>query len=159
MKTLRNFTMAILGVVFAINIAAAQNYKAPMINSSGKILDKNGKNIGIVTKDGTMDEKGAKMSYIDAEGNLIDSKTGKKMGKAEKNGNFAYFFSETGDGKNFTVSAPANGTCEVKDDKGNVVLLIHENYKAQAACAYHCAQMKKEGKEMKMKDNHSNHTH
>jgi len=41
--------------------------------------------------------------------------------------------------------------CEVKDENGKVVLLVHENYKMQAACAYHCAQMKKEGKEMKMK--------
>ncbi len=62
-----------------------------------------------------------------------------------------YLLSDTYFGKNFTVCPPSNGICEVNDDKGNVVLLIHENYKALAACAFHCLQMKKEGKEMKIK--------
>jgi hypothetical protein len=159
MKTLKTIALAILGVVFAINFASAQNYKAPKIDATGKIMDMDGKGIGVMSKDGAMDEKGIKMAHIDGEGNLVDSKTGKKMGKAEKNGNFMYQFSETADGKNFTVGAPANGICEVKDDQGKVVMLVHENYKAQAACAYHCAQMKKAGKEMKMKDDHAGHNH
>ena len=159
MKTLKTISLAILGVVFAANVSVAQNYKAPKIDGAGKIMDMDGKGIGTMSKDGVMDEKGTKMAHIDGEGNLVDSQTGKKMGKAEKNGNFMYQFSETADGKNFTVGAPANGICEVKDDKGKVVMLVHENYKAQAACAYHCAQMKKEGKEIKMKDGHAGHNH
>lgn len=158
MKTIKSFSLALLGGVLATSMAFAQNYKAPKIDASGNFMDAKGKKIGTITKDGMMDDMGMKMASIDAEGNLIDA-NGKKLGKAEKNGNFMYKFSETGDGKNFVVGAPSNGICEVKDEKGNVVLLVHENYKAQAACAYHCAQMKKEGKEMKMKDDHSDHKH
>lgn len=146
------WAMAAIGMVLAASVLVnAQNYKAPKIDASGKFTDGDGVKIGMVTKDGVMDDMGMKMVYLDADGNLIDAQSGSKMGKAEKNGNFMYIMSETSDGKMLTVGAPANGMCEVKDDKGKVVLLVHENYKMQAACAYHCAQMKKEGKEMKMK--------
>lgn len=150
MKTIKKVTLAILAVVLAIHFVAAQNYKAPAIDASGKLTDGHGKHIGTFKDGEMMGHDGKKMATIDAEGNLVDA-AGKKMGKAEKNGNFMYFTKETPDGKNFKIGAPAQGICEVKDDKGHVVMLIHENYKAQAACAYHCAQMKKEGKEMKMK--------
>lgn len=149
MKTIKKVALSILGVVFALTFAVGQNYKAPAIDASGKLTNSKGEHVGTF-KDGTMmGHDGKKMASIDAQGNLIDA-AGKKVGKAEKNGNFKYFSKETPDGKNFVVGAPAQGICEVKDDKGNVVMLVHENYKAQAACAYHCAQMKKEGKEMKM---------
>jgi hypothetical protein len=152
MKTIKAFTMALTGMVIAASITVnAQNYKAPKIDASGKFTDVEGTKVGMVTKEGVMDNDGVKLAYIDAEGNLLDNKTGKKMGKAEKNGDFMYKMSETSDGKKLTVGAPSMGMCEVKDDKGSVVLLVHENYKQQAACAYHCAQMKKEGKDMKMK--------
>lgn len=150
MKKIKNLTFAILGVVFAIQFAVAQNYKAPAIDASGKLSDAHGNHIGTFKDGAMMGHDGKKMSTIDPEGNLVDA-NGKKIGKAEKNGNFMYFTKETSDGKNFNVGAPAQGICEVKDDQGKVVMYVHENYKAQAACAYHCAQMKKEGKEMKMK--------
>lgn len=156
MKTIKNVALAILGVVFAFHFAVAQNYKAPAIDASGKLTDAQGKHIGTFKEGAMMSHDGKKMATIDAEGNLVDA-AGKKMGKAEKNGNFKYFTKETPDGKNFIVGAPAQGICEVKDDKGKVVMLVHENYKAQAACAYHCAQMKKDGKEMKMNNEHSTH--
>lgn len=152
MKTIKSIAMVAIGMMVAASTTFAQNYKAPKIDASGKITDEMGTHIGTISKDGTMmDNMGMKMAYIDAEGSLVDSKTGKKIGKAEKNGNFMYYSKGTSDGKSFSVSTPNNGICEVKDENGNVVLLIHENYKAQAACAYHCAQMKKEGKDMKMK--------
>lgn len=140
MKTIKSLALTILGGIAITSMAFAQNYKAPKIDASGKFTDGNGVKIGTMTKDGMMDEKGMKMAHIDNDGNLVDSKTGKKIGKAEKNGNFMYMMSETGDGKNFTIGAPSNGVCEVKDENGKVVLLVHENYKMQAACAYHCAQ-------------------
>ena len=157
MNTIKNYAMVMLGLVFAIQIASAQNYKAPAIDASGKFTDKGGKMMGKMTKDGMMDDKGIKVAHVDSEGNLVDSKSGKKLGKVEKNGNFTYHYMETSDSKNFTIGPPAQGVCEVTDDKGNVVLLVHENYKAQAACAYHCAKMKKEGKDMKMKEGHMAH--
>lgn len=149
---LKSIKMLTIGMMVATTSAFAQNYKASKIDASGKLVDSNGVHIGTITKEGLInDPSGMKMAHIDNDGNLIDAKTGKKMGKAEKNGNFMYIMSETQDGKNFTINPPTNGICEVKDEKGNVVMLVHESYKAQAACAYHCLQMKQQGKEMKMK--------
>lgn len=150
MKTLKTIVSVAVATLFSMSVSA-QNYKAPNLDASGILKGKNGKQIAVV-KDGAMtDAMGMKMSEIDAEGNLIDSKTGAKIGKAEKNGNFSYQMKGTKDGRNFTISEPSTGICEVKDENGKTVLLVHENYKMQAACAYHCAQMKKEGKTMKMK--------
>jgi hypothetical protein len=152
MNRLKSIKVVAIGMLVTVTSVFAQNYKAPKIDASGILKNAEGVHIGTITKEGLMnDPSGMKMAHVDSEGNLVDAKTGKKMGKAEKNGNFMYMMSETGDGKNFTVSAPSNGICEVKDEKGNVVLLVHENYKAQAACAFHCLQMKQQGKEMKMK--------
>lgn len=141
MKTLKKITLAILGVVFAINFASAQNYKAPKIDATGKMFDKNGKHIGSVnTKGEIMDASGMKIASVDANGVLIDTKTGKKIGKAEKNGNYTYYAAPTKDGKNLTTAAPMNGTCMVKDASGKVVAEVHENYKQFGACAIHCLQ-------------------
>ena len=141
MKTLKTITLAILGVVFAINFASAQNYKAPKIDATGKIMDKDGKHIGSVNSKGEiMDPMGMKIASVDAEGTLVDSKTGKKLGKTEKNGNFVPYFKETPDKNGMTTSAPMNGTCMVKDASGKVVAEVHENYKQFGACAIHCLQ-------------------
>jgi hypothetical protein len=137
MKTLKTIIMAVLGVVFAINSASAQNYKAPKIDATGKITNKDGKHLGSVNSKGEiMDTMGMKVAYIDTDGSLIDVKTG----KAEKNGNFVPYFRETSDKKGMTVSAPMNGTCMVKDASGKVVAEVHENYKQYGACAIHCLQ-------------------
>lgn len=80
----------------------------------------------------------------------MDAKTGKKIGKVEKNGNFISHYSKTPDDK-WSVGGPMNGTCEVKDKNGKTLVVVHENYKIYGACAYHCLSMKKEGKDMKMK--------
>lgn len=140
MKLLKKITMTILGVVLTINYITAQNYKAPAIDASGTATDKNGKTIGSVNKTGEIkDTAGIKIAYIDSEGNLIDFKTGKKMGKAMKNGNFTPYFNETPD-KGMTISAPMNGICQVKDADGKVVAEVHESYKQFGACAMHCLQ-------------------
>ena len=113
MKT-KNRLLTILGVVLAINISQAQNYKAPKIDASGKITDKDGKHIGTVTKDGVIsDAMGMKLAHIDADGMLVDEKTGEKLGKAEKNGNFVSHFAKTPD-EGWSISTPLNGTCLVK---------------------------------------------
>lgn len=118
----------------------AQNYKALKIDASGKITDQNGKMIGTVTKDGTIsDAVGMKIAHVDANGTLVDEKTGEKLGKAEKNGNFVSEYSKTPD-QGWTTSAPLNGTCLVKDRDGNIKAEVHENYKAFGACAIHCLE-------------------
>src|SRR5258706_5242947 len=138
MKTLKGISLAVLAAVFAIQITQAQNYKAPKIGASGKITDKEGKPMGSVTKEGVIrDAMGMKVAHIDAEGMLVDDKTGEKLGKAEKNGNFLPHFAKTPD-EGWSISAPLNGTCLVKDKAGNIKAEVHENYKQSGACAIHC---------------------
>lgn len=130
--------LTVLGLILAINISQGQNYKAPKIDASGKIMDKNGKHIGYVTQEGIInDAMGMKVAYVDANGMLVDEKTGKKLGKAEKNGNFVPVYAKTPD-EGWSVSTPMNGTCMVKDKDGNIKAEVHENYKAFGACAIHC---------------------
>jgi len=138
MKTLRNMSLVFIVVLVASSALFAQNYKAPAIDASGKITDKDGKHIGNVSKEGVIsDASGMKIGHIDATGTLIDETTGKKLGKAGKNGIFLPEFAKTPD-QGWTVSTPMNGTCLVKDKDGNVKALVHENYKQFGACAIHC---------------------
>lgn len=146
MKT--QLTIYLLVIAFAVScqFAQAQNYKAPKIDASGKITDKDGNFIGSVTKDGMItDSKGVTLGHVDGSGNLINEKTGEKLGKAEKNGNFLPHFAKTND-KGWVVSTPENGTCYIKDKDGNIKAEVHESYKAFGACAIHCLS------------NHMNHT-
>ena len=138
MKTLINITMALFLMVFAIEISNAQNYKAPKIDASGRITDKNGKYIGNITPGGVItDATGTKIGHVDDDGSLVDSKTGARLGKAEKNGNFLPHYAKTPD-QGWSVSSPMNGTCMVKDKDGKVIAEVHENYKQFGACAVHC---------------------
>lgn len=133
--------LTLLVMALGVNLSKAQNYKAPKIDASGKITDKDGKHIGNITKEGVItDEAGATIAHVDAAGMLIDSKTGKKMGKAEKNGNFVPYLPQPAEG--WSVGPPMNGTCIVKDNKGKVVAEVHENYKQFGACAIHCISHK-----------------
>jgi hypothetical protein len=138
MKTLKWIPMIILGVALTIQMAHGQNYKAPTIDASGKITNEKGQFIGTVTKEGTIsDATGTKVAYVDSQGTMVDAKTGKKIGKADKNGIFIPYFKETKD-KGWTVSTPMNGTCLVKDSAGKLKAEVHENYKEFGACAIHC---------------------
>ena len=140
MKTIKKIMTTVLGLVLAMQLSYAQNYKAPKIDASGRVTNEKGTFIGTVTTDGIIsDASGVKIAHVDSNGNLIDEKTGKKLGKAEKNGNFLPGFSKTPD-KGMSVSAPENGTCQVKDHKGKVKAEVHENYKQFGACAIHCLQ-------------------
>lgn len=140
MKTLKKMSLALLGVMATLNFAFAQNYKAPKIDASGTIYNKEGKNVGNVNGKGEIsDTAGTKIAYIDGEGMLRDAKTGAKLGKAEKNGNYTPYISNTPD-KGWTTDAPMNGTCLVKDKDGVVRAEVHENYKEFGACAIHCME-------------------
>lgn len=154
MKNIRLIAASLFFVLIATVISFGQNYKQPVpsIDAKGKVTDKHGKHIGWVTQYGLIkNAAGTKLAHIDANGDVIDTKTGKSIGKAEKNGNYIYHFPANNKDK-LTVSAPMNGTCEVKDLHGKTVLLVHENYKQYGACALHCLQMQKEHKDMKMKN-------
>jgi hypothetical protein len=138
MKTSLNKFFAILAMLFVTLSLNAQNYKAPTIDASGKVMDSKGEHIGNLSKEGVItNAAGTKVAYVDSEGFLVDAMSGKKLGKGEKNGNFMLYTKETPD-KGWTTDAPLNGTCLVKDDKGNVKAIVHENYKQFGACAAHC---------------------
>ena len=142
MKTLKHFLIAVLGLALGIQFAQGQNYKAPKIDASGKITNEKGLFIGSVTKEGTISNaSGVKVAYVDGEGSMVDAKTGKKIGKPDKNGIVLPHFADTPD-KGWSVSAPMNGTCLVKDSNGKVKAEIHESYKQFGACAIHCLTSK-----------------
>ncbi len=153
MKTLTRLALTLLGFVFSLSVSMGQDYKHPqgLIKEDGKVLSPEGKFLGWVTKDGIIkDTLGVKIAHIDSEGSLVDANTGKKLGKAQKNGNFIPHPTKTPD-EAWTVAPPTNGSCEVKNKKGETVVVVHENYKQYGACAYHCLSMQKKGQDMKMK--------
>lgn len=146
------FFIAILGVVFALSVNA-QDYKHPygLIDKDGKITDSTGKYLGSITIDGMIkDASGAKIAHVDGKGNLVDAKSGKILGKFSKNGTFVYHFDEKAK-DTLTIGGPMNGTCEVKNSNGKVILLVHENYKQYGACAFHCQAIHNKKGYMKMK--------
>jgi hypothetical protein len=132
-------TIFMIVSVFGLN---AQNYKAPKIDASGTITNEKGNVIGSVTTGGVLsDSAGVKIAHVDSNGNFVDLKTGKVMGKAAKNGIILPYFEKTPD-TGWSISSPLNGTCTVKDEKGKVVAEVHESYKKFGACAIHCLQHK-----------------
>ena len=89
-----------------------------------------------MTPEGSFDPKGNSMTKVDGNGNILDAK-GKVLGKAPKNGTFVYYFNDKAE--KYTIGKPDHtGMCVVKNDKGETVMLLHNNYKQQAACAVHC---------------------
>jgi hypothetical protein len=124
----------------AFLFSQSANYKQPMtINASGQIKDNKGTTVGLVSKDQmVMDAKGQKMAFVDGQGNLVDAKTGKKMGKMGKDGKT--YMDANGD-LMFTIKDNADDTCDIFDAKGNKIGNVHDSYKG-TACALHCFQAK-----------------
>ena len=118
--------------------AQSANYKQPMtINASGQVKDASGTTVGLVTKDKMIkDTKGHTMAFVDGQGNLIDSKTGKKMGRMGKDGKT--YMDANGD-LMFTIKDNADTTCDIFDAKGTKIGNVHASYKG-TACALHCFQ-------------------
>jgi hypothetical protein len=136
-KTLKQISMTAIAILFAVQISQAQelDYKGHRIDASGKVMDKEGKHIGNVTKEGVItDAAGTNVAYVDGKGSLIDSKTHKNLGKVGKNGNFVPYSST----QSWTASSAENGVCQIKDEAGNVKAVVHETYKNIGACAIHC---------------------
>lgn len=78
--------LAMLMAMPSLLFAQSANYKQPMsISATGQIKDGAGKAVGTVSKDRMiMDATGKKIAFVDGQGNLVDAKTGKKMGRMAK---------------------------------------------------------------------------
>ena len=120
------------------SFAQSANYKQPMtINTNGQVKDASGATIGLVTKDKIIqDAQGKKIAFVDGQGNLVDAKTGKKMGRIGKDGKTYY----NAEGELlFTIKDNADNTCDIFDSKGKKIGNVHDSYKG-TACALHCFQ-------------------
>lgn len=119
-------------------LAQSANYKNPMsINASGQVKDGTGATVGTVSKDRMiMDAKGRKIAFVDGQGNLVDAKTGKKMGRMGKDGKT--YMDANGD-LMFTIKDNADETCDIVDANGKKIGNVHDSYKS-SACALHCFQ-------------------
>jgi hypothetical protein len=145
MKTLKLVLFSVAALALTVNISVAQNYKAQFkVNSSGQAEDANGVKIGWIEADGTIkNSKGevvGKTTKKDKQAELLD-KLGNKVAEVSENGTLKNTKGEV----LFTISdADKNGECQIKDKSGKMVGTVHQNYKQQGACMYHClAQMKK----------------
>ena len=127
--------IVIIAFIMTSFLSVLAQKSTPMVDYKGHIM--NGKSqIGTITSKGGFDQAGKSMTKVDGKGNIVDS-AGKVIGKAPKNGTFVYYFKDNQD--KYTVGkANHTGMCEVKNAQGEIVMLLHNNYKQQAACAVHC---------------------
>ena len=137
---IKSVIFVLLGLLSASPSLLAQsaNYKQPMtITANGQIKDGKGVTVGLVTKDQMInDAKGRKIAFVDGQGNLVDAKTGKKMGRMGKDGKT--YMNANGD-LMFTVKDLPGDTCDILDAKGKKIGNVHDSYKG-SACALHCFQ-------------------
>ncbi|GAB3902472.1 hypothetical protein GCM10028803_29220 [Larkinella knui] len=117
-------------------MAQSRNYKH--IAQSGEIKDEKGLTIGTVSKDQIIkDFNGQKIAFIDNQGNLIDAKTNKKMGRMGKDGKNYY----NAEGELEFKMKDNGNTCEIFNAAGKKIGDVHSSLKA-SACALACFQEK-----------------
>ena len=127
--------IVIFVLFFIASLSVFAQKSTPMVDYKGHIL--NGKKqIGSITSEGGFDQAGKSMTKVDGKGNIVDS-NGKIIGRAPKNGTFVYYF-EYNQEKYTIGKANHTGMCKVTNAKGETVMLLHNNYKQQGACAIHC---------------------
>lgn len=139
MNQLQKFIiLSILSLTPALLFGQSVNYKQPMtINATGQIKDASGTFIGLVTKDQMItNDKGQKIAFVDGQGNLVDAKTGNKMGRMGKDGKT---YMDANGELMFTIKDNPDETCDIVDAKGKKIGNVHDSYKG-TACALHCFQ-------------------
>lgn len=131
-------TLLFLLVLTPMLLVAQSNYKQPMtIDAKGLVRDAGGKTIGMVTKDQIIkDANGQKLAFVDGQGNLVDARTGKKMGRMGKDGKTYY---DAMGQLLFTVNDVDGPTCDIINAKGEKIGNVHDSLKG-TACALHCFQ-------------------
>lgn len=136
MKTIHIKNTLLLIILMIPTVLFAQaNYKQPIsIAKDGKITNADRATIGLVTKDKIVqDHQGHKIAFVDGEGNLIDAKTNKKMGRVGKDGKTYY----NANGEIYLTVKDKGETCEIHDASGKKIGDVHSSYKGMA-CALHC---------------------
>ncbi|MVM39387.1 hypothetical protein GO730_20425 [Spirosoma sp. HMF3257] len=139
MKKVQKWTLlAAMTLLPSLLFSQSANYKQPMsINAQGQIKDGKGTSIGLVGKDRIIkDASGQKIAFVDGQGDLVDAKTGKKMGRIGKDGKTYY---DINGELVFTIKDKPDDTCDIFDAKGNKIANVHDSYK-NIACALHCFQ-------------------
>jgi nitrous oxide reductase len=107
----------------------------PVVDYKGHIIREKTQ-IGTISHTGSKDMADKPVTKINSGGQIVDS-NGKLLGKAAKGSSFVYYLEDKPE--NFTIGKYSHsGMCEVKNSKGQTVMLLHKNYKQEAACAIHC---------------------
>ncbi|GAA4465190.1 hypothetical protein GCM10023189_45460 [Nibrella saemangeumensis] len=141
MRTVRNVLALFLILVALPTLLSAQsaNYKQPFrIDQSGVIKDATGLTMGSVSKDQIIkNHEGEKIAFIDNQGNLIDAKTNKKLGRIGKDGKTYY----NANGQVELMVKENSNTCDILDTNGKKIGNVHASLKG-SACALACFQEK-----------------
>jgi hypothetical protein len=138
MRQFKVLLIITLGVLFIL-VANAQSYKAQFkVDDTGKVSNEKGTRLGTIESDGTIKDANGKVvgKLIKSDnGSELMNHLGKKMGELLDDGTL-----KDAKGKTmFTIStADEAGICKILDKNGKPVGTVHENYKNQGACAYHC---------------------
>ncbi|GAB3179497.1 5-fold beta-flower protein [Telluribacter humicola] len=139
---MNTFRTAFACLVFLLSIHSflqAQNvsYKQPFtISQNGLIKNASGQTIGNVSMNQIIkDHTGTKIAFVDAQGNLIDAISSKKLGRVGKDGNTYY----NAKGQLHLVVKEKGETCDIFDAKGNKIGNVHSSLK-KSACALQCFQ-------------------
>ncbi|WP_448104483.1 5-fold beta-flower protein [Pedobacter panaciterrae] len=127
------FTTALTIDAVAQKTTGTDQNQKNYINKKGEIHDHGWNKLGFITPDNVVkNAMGKTLYFIDGSGNVIDSK-GKRLGKAQKNGNYYNIKGEN----IITVKDLDEKKCEILDPKGHSLGTTHKNYKLHA-CAAHC---------------------
>ncbi|PWK17180.1 hypothetical protein LV89_04466 [Arcicella aurantiaca] len=134
MKVIQAMLMVLLGFMALQVQGQDKDYKGHIINEKGQIFN-NGVQIGMTSKEGIIkNADGQKIAFMDGQGNLVDAKTGMKMGKMGKDGKT--YYNAKGE-LQFRVNTEKGETCDIFDKKGNKIGNVHQSFKG-VACALHC---------------------
>ena len=92
--------------------------------------------IGRIRKGKLVTNSGQNIAHLSKHGLWID-KNGTELAKPLKNTQVIYNFDMVSD--TFNIGEKMHtGLCKVTNNKGETILLLHNRYKQEAACAIHC---------------------
>lgn len=137
MKAIKLMVFVLLGFLAQQVQGQVKDYKGHIINAKGQIFN-NGIQVGLTTKEGIIkNANGEKVAFVDGQGNLVDAKTGMKMGRMGKDGKTYY----NANGEIQFTLIDNGKTCDILDANGKKIGNVHDSYKG-VACALHCFENK-----------------